>query len=101
MTVPDIVTSYQALMFGMFSIMSIQNLLPAVFTALAVGHEVITLIALYLMMCLSDFVPEPEARSQAGLAFICTLCLYAAVHIYFLITSMCASIWHSLRKVYY
>ena len=44
MTVPDIVTSYQALMFGMFSVMSIQNLLPAVFTALAVGHEVITLI---------------------------------------------------------
>lgn len=31
-------------MFGIFSFMSIQSNLPAVFTALAVGHEVITLI---------------------------------------------------------
>lgn len=43
-SVADIVTGYQALMFGMFSIMSVQNLLPAVFTGLASGHEVITLI---------------------------------------------------------
>ena len=64
-------------------------------------NEGITLIALYLLMCFSDFVPEPEARSNAGLAFICSLCLYAAVHICFLITSTCASIWYSLRKVYY
>ena len=39
---------------------------------------------MYLMMCFSDFVPEPEARDDIGLAFLGVLVLYALVHIYFL-----------------
>lgn len=42
--VGDIVLTYQALMFGMFTVIAIQGIYPAVIRALTVGHDVITLI---------------------------------------------------------
>jgi ATP-binding cassette, subfamily B (MDR/TAP), member 1 len=43
-SVGDIVGTYQALMFGMFTVISIQNLIPAVIRALTVGHTVCSVI---------------------------------------------------------
>lgn len=40
----DIVTTYQSMMFGMFTVLSIQNLLPAILRALSVGKTVIEVI---------------------------------------------------------
>jgi len=42
--VGDIVGTYQALMFGMFTVISIQNLVPAVVRALTVGKSVLDVI---------------------------------------------------------
>ena len=43
-SVADIIGTYQALMFGMFTVLSIQQLIPAVFRALTVGKEVMDVI---------------------------------------------------------
>lgn len=43
-SVGDIVGTYQALMFGMFTVISVQNLIPAVIRALTVGHTVTSVI---------------------------------------------------------
>ena len=64
-------------------------------------NEMITLQVLYLMMCFSDFVLDPEIRSFCGLAFIVVVCLYAAVHIFFLLSNVYAQIRHLIRKKYY
>ena len=44
-SVGDIVTCYQALIFGMFTVMTIQSLYPAMIRALTVGKEVLDVIA--------------------------------------------------------
>lgn len=64
-------------------------------------NEIVTMMTLYLMFCFSDWVPDPEARSNCGFAFISVLGLYAAVHIFLLTANMCVKIYQSLRKKYY
>lgn len=64
-------------------------------------NEMITMQVLYLMMCFSDFVLDPEIRSFCGLAFIAVVCLYASVHIFFLLSNVYAQIRHLIRKKYY
>ena len=61
----------------------------------------VTLQVLYLMMCFSDFVLDPEIRSFCGLAFITVVCLYAAVHIFFLLTNVYAQLKYLILKKYY
>ena len=43
-SVGDIVGTYQSLMFGMFTVIQIQSLIPAVIRALTVGKEVLDVI---------------------------------------------------------
>ena len=64
-------------------------------------NEVITLFILYLMMCFSDFVLDPETRSFCGFGFIAVICLYAFTHILFLIINVCLQIRHTIRSKYY
>ena len=64
-------------------------------------NECISMVTLYMLMCFSDFVKEPEARSTCGYWFIGTLCLYAAVHFYFLFKDVFVKLWTRLRKWYY
>ena len=64
-------------------------------------NEIITLCALYLMMCFSDFVGDPETRSLCGIAFIFVICLYAANHILFLLINVCMQVRHLIRSKYY
>ena len=63
--------------------------------------EVISLWVLYLMMCFSDFVADPETRSSCGVAFMAIVGLYAGVHIFFLLANVYAKIRHLVRKKYY
>ena len=51
-SVSDIVGAYQAVMYGMFSVITLQDLFPAVFRALSVGKEVLDVI---------DRVPEIDS----------------------------------------
>ena len=37
------------------------------------------------MMCFSDFVPDPETRSDCGYAFIAFIAFYATLHILFIV----------------
>jgi hypothetical protein len=64
-------------------------------------NEVVSLCTLYLMMCFSDFVADLEIRNQCGTVFIVVLCLYAAVHIFFLVINLCIQIRHFIRRKYY
>ena len=64
-------------------------------------NEIITLCALYLMLCFSDFVGDPETRSFCGIAFISVICLYAANHILFLVINVCMQVRHLIRTRYY
>lgn len=64
-------------------------------------NEVITLFTLYLLMCFSDFVPDPQMRNECGKAFIAVVILYAAVHIYFLMADVLGQLRRTLRKKYY
>ena len=43
-SVGDVVTCYQAMMFGMFTVLALQSIFPAVVRALVLGKEVIDLI---------------------------------------------------------
>lgn len=52
-------------------------------------NEVVTLLTLYLMMCFTDFVPDPAIRSECGKIFIGIICAYAVVHIFFLTVDLC------------
>ena len=64
-------------------------------------NEIITLCALYLMLCFSDFVGDPETRSFCGIALISVICLYAANHILFLVINVCMQVRHLIRTKYY
>ena len=64
-------------------------------------NEVITLFVLYLLMCFSDFVADPETRNECGKALIALCCCYALVHILFLIINTVLQIRHLIRSKYY
>ena len=64
-------------------------------------NEVITLNTLYLMMCFSDFIPDPVIRAQCGKVYIALIILYALVHFYFLFADVFSKILRSIRKLYY
>ena len=55
--VADIVSCYQAIMFGMFTVISILNIYPMVVRALTSGHEVIKVI---------DRVPMIKDKNSNG-----------------------------------
>ena len=59
--------------------------------------EVTTLFVLYMMMCFTDFVPDPMMRSHCGKAFIGIICIYAAVHIFFLLKNVCVQIRKAIQ----
>ena len=55
-------------------------------------HMMITLDMLILMMCYTEFVPEPETRSDLGYVQIAMLSVFAA-------TTLLPLLYTSLRKV--
>ena len=56
-SVPDIVSCYQAIMFGMFTVISILNIYPMVVRALTSAHQVLQVI---------DRVPEIKDESKGS-----------------------------------
>ena len=51
-------------------------------------NEVMSIFALYMFMCFSDFNGDPMTRSQCGWAFIGVVCLFAFVHIAILLSDV-------------
>ena len=62
--------------------------------------EVTTVCVLYMVMCFSDFVGEPATRNTCGVAFIGIVAFFLAIHLMFLIGSMCKSIYLSMHRCY-
>ena len=51
-------------------------------------NEVISLIILYILLCFSDWVPDPETRNDCGKVFIAVVGFYLLVHIYQLLADV-------------
>ena len=64
-------------------------------------NEVISTFIIYLMMCFSDFVNDLVMRNLLGKVFIAIVCLYAAVHIFFLIADMFYKVKLNLLRCFY
>jgi len=47
--------------------------------------ELTTLLVLYMLMLFTDFVGEPENRSELGIAYICIIIAFASVHVVILL----------------
>ena len=64
-------------------------------------NEVIGILTLYCLMLFSDYINDPAARAVCGYAFIAIVCVYAAVHIFFLFQDTCCNIYQAIRRKYY
>lgn len=53
------------------------------------------------MMCFSDFVPDPETRSDCGYAFIAFIAFYATLHILFIVINTIVQVRQGIRRKYY
>ena len=54
--------------------------------AIEIFNEVITLLICYMMICLTDFIPEPETRYSVGFIYITILGLHFLTHIVAILT---------------
>mmetsp|Transcript_23798 Transcript_23798/g.31859 ORF Transcript_23798/g.31859 Transcript_23798/m.31859 type:complete len:101 (+) Transcript_23798:1200-1502(+) len=61
-------------------------------------NEHTTLLILYLLMCFSDFMSDPELRRELGFVFIGTICVFAAVHLGFIIYDMVKTATGCIKK---
>ena len=52
-------------------------------------------------MCFTDFVGDPLTRNLCGKVFIGILCIFAAVHMIFLLQNLCHQIIKLIRTRYY
>ena len=58
-------------------------------------NECTTLVALYLLMCFTDYVSSPVDRDMIGNYYIAAVLIFIGIHMFF----MLAAIAHSLRLV--
>ena len=92
------------LMSSVFVIIVLQwhrPLLSSFATNMETFNEVITLFTLYLLMCFSDFVPDPATRAECGKVYIALIIIYASVHFIFLFSDVIEKVKNSVRKLYY
>ena len=54
--------------------------------AIEIFNEVITILICYMMICLTDFIPEPETRYSVGFIYITILGLHFLTHIVAILT---------------
>jgi len=59
--------------------------------------EITNLFVLYLLMCFTDFVTDPEMRNTLGYSYIGVVCQYAAVNIIVILIDTCVSSKLSLK----
>lgn len=60
---------------------------------LEIFNEGMALLVLYMMMCFTDFIRQSSRRGTIGLIYCSLICVFAVVHLLFLITD-------SIRKTY-
>ena len=64
-------------------------------------NEMTTLILLTLLFLFSDFVAAPEDRSMIGMTFIIIMCVYMAVHLFFMLWDiMCDKCRLRIKRCY-
>ena len=61
-------------------------------------NEVTTIVLTYFLLCFSDFVPEPETRSELGIHYNNTTFLNMAVHLYIMLRGSFLAVRLSCRK---
>mmetsp|Transcript_46376 Transcript_46376/g.61428 ORF Transcript_46376/g.61428 Transcript_46376/m.61428 type:complete len:128 (+) Transcript_46376:1572-1955(+) len=61
-------------------------------------NECTNLILLYILMLFSDFVGDPETRSQIGIAYMVIIICFAAVHLFFLFADSAKSLAHKCKE---
>lgn len=64
-------------------------------------NEVISVIIVYILICFSDWVPNPETRNDCGKVFIAVVGFYVLVHIYQLLADIFGRCRFKLRKMHY
>jgi len=64
-------------------------------------NECIALCTIYLMMSMSDAVPDAELRNNYGQFFIAVLCLYLGVHMVNLFGDLCFKIKSRCRQCFH
>lgn len=67
-------------------------------TNLETINEVFTYLSLYCVLCFSDFVGEPEMRSECGTVLIGIVSAYAVIHVSILLFGTIKSITETLKR---
>lgn len=67
---------------------------------MATYDEFMTLILLYVLMYFSDYLTDPQVINDWGIVYICTVCLYAGVHMAFLYYDSWRSLFLRARWAY-
>ena len=70
----------------------IQTVRPLQQNKMEIFGEIIVLLALYILMCFSDFISSLETRHYLGFAYIGVFSVYAMVHIISLLVSTCKKV---------
>jgi hypothetical protein len=56
-------------------------------TKMEVMNEKTILLQMYMLMCFTDFVPEPETRNEIGIAYMGISVGNILIHLFFLVVS--------------
>ena len=70
-------------------------------TLMEVMNEYTILILAYLLMCFTDFVPDPETRSLAGRAYMIVAITNIGIHLICLVVGTITSIRNYCKKKCY
>ena len=63
-------------------------------------NEIINLMILYLLMCFSEFIGNPNMKRILGFLFIATVCSFASFYIFILVRSSVRELRKRARKAY-
>ena len=61
-------------------------------------NECTMLVLLYALMLFSDFVSNPENRSQVGIIYILVVALFGAVHLFIMLGVMCHDAYRYTKR---
>ena len=67
-------------------------------TKMELFNECTNLMVLYLLMIFSDFVRDPETRSNVGTFYICVIIAFAGVHIIFMLYDSFKQLYWRARR---
>ena len=60
-------------------------------------NECVNLVILYMLMLFSDYVGDPETRSNIGVVYICVIIFFASVHLSLLFGDSFKKVYRKLK----